>query len=113
MTLRNASCCSSRAFTGSSVITTWRKFSCATRQSDGSRPASRIATWSSSQSRAMSCGGQVGRGIQPSALTVRALTEATNFGTSGDLGSASCDPPPIHSSGRCDVRGSMNTSSTS
>ena len=71
------------------------------------------AAWSSCQSRAMSGGGQVGRGIQPSALTVRALTDSTNFGTSGDFGSASCEPPPIQSSGRCAVRGSMNTSSTS
>ena len=66
---------------------------------DGSLPASRIAACSSAQSRAMSGGGQVGRGIQPSALTVRALTDSTNLGTSGDFGSASCEPPPIQSSG--------------
>ncbi len=60
----------------------------------------------------MSSGGQVGRGIQPSVRIVRALTASTNRGRSGDLGSASCEPPPIQISGRWEARGSMNTSST-
>ena len=60
----------------------------------------------------MSGGGHVGRGIQPSARRVRALTDSTNFGTSGDFGFASCEPPPTQNAGRCAVRGSMNTSST-